>query len=59
MTNSNLSSITHPIYLTPKKSEIGVMLPSSFDGMDTDDMTVEQIVHGPSEYSQWGKRAPV
>ena len=28
-------------------SEIGVMLPSSFDGKDSDELTIEQIVHGP------------
>ena len=38
------------------KSEIGVMLPSSFDGMDSDELTVEQIVHGPPEYSRWENR---
>ena len=38
------------------KSEIAVMLPSSFDGMDSDDMTVEQIDHGPPEYSKWENR---
>tara|TARA_B100000963_G_scaffold322041_1_gene305801 strand:+ start:32 stop:241 length:210 start_codon:yes stop_codon:yes gene_type:complete len=38
------------------KSEIGVMLPSSFDGMDSDELTVEQIVHGPPEYSKWENR---
>ena len=38
------------------KSEIGIMLPSSFDGMDGDELTVEQIVHGPPEYSQWENR---
>lgn len=37
-------------------SVMGVMLPSSFDGMDSDDMTIEQIVHGPPEYSQWENR---
>ena len=35
---------------------MGVMLPSSFDDMDSDDMTVENIVHGPPEYSQWENR---
>ena len=25
--------------------EIGVMLPSSFDGNDSDELTIEQIVH--------------
>ena len=34
-------------------NEIGVMLPSSFDGKDCDELTIEQIVHGPPEYSQW------
>jgi len=38
------------------KSEIGVMLPSSFDGIDSDELTIEQIVHGPPEYSQWEER---
>jgi len=38
------------------KSEIGVMLSSSFDGKDSDELTIEQIVHGPPEYSQWEKR---
>ena len=37
-------------------SEIGVMLPSSFDGKDSDELTIEQIVHGPLEYSQWESR---
>ena len=38
------------------KSEIGVMLLSSFDGIDNDELTVEQIVHGPPEYSKWENR---
>ena len=38
------------------KSKIGVMLLSSFDGMDSNDMTVEQIVNGPTEYSKWENR---
>ena len=38
------------------KSEIGVMLPSSFDGNDSDELTIEQIVHGPPEYSQWEEK---
>ena len=49
MTNSNLSFITHHIYIILTKLEIGLMPPSAFDGMDSDDMTVEQIVHGPFE----------
>jgi hypothetical protein len=38
------------------KSEIGVMRPSSFDVKDSDELTVEQIVHGWPEYSQWESR---
>ena len=38
------------------KSEIGVMLPSSFDGKDSDDLTMEELIHGPPEYSQWEER---
>ena len=38
------------------KSEIGVMLPSSFDGKDSNEFTIEQTVHGPPEYSQWESR---
>ena len=35
------------------KSEGGVMLPSSFDGRDSDELAIEQIVQGPPKYSQW------
>ena len=38
------------------KSEIGIMLSSSFGGKDSDELTIEQIVHGPPEYSQWEER---
>ena len=38
------------------KSEIGVMLQSSFDGKDSDELTIEQIVLGPPEYSHWESR---
>ena len=38
------------------KSEIGVMLPSSFDGKEWSDLTFEEQVHGPPEYSQWEDR---
>ena len=38
------------------KSEIGVMLPSSFDGKESNEFTIEQTVHGPPEYSQWESR---
>ena len=34
-------------------NEIGVMLPSSFYGKDSDEFTIEQIVHVPPEYSDW------
>ena len=40
------------------KSEIGVMLPSSFDGTNWDDLSFEQQVQGPPEYSQWEDRNP-
>ena len=38
------------------KEEIGVMLPSSFDGKDWDELSFEEQVHGPPEYSQWENR---
>jgi hypothetical protein len=38
------------------KEEIGVMLPSSFDGKDWDELTFEEKVHGPPEYSGWESR---
>ena len=38
------------------KPEIGVMLPSSFDGKEWDDLTFEGQTQGPSEYSQWEDR---
>jgi hypothetical protein len=38
------------------KEEIGVMLPSSFDGKDWDELSFEERVHGPPEYSQWEDR---
>ena len=38
------------------RPEIGVMLPSSFDGKDSDDLTMEEQIHGPPEYSQWEDR---
>ena len=34
-------------------NEIVVMLSSSFDGKDSDDLIIGQIFHGPPEYSQW------
>ena len=34
------------------KSEIRVMPLSSFDGKDSDELTIEKIVHGSPEYSQ-------
>jgi len=40
------------------KSEIGVMLPSSFDGKEWRDLSFEQQVQGPPEYSQWEDRNP-
>lgn len=38
------------------KDEIGVMLPSSFDDRESNDLTFEEQVHGPPEYSQWENR---
>ena len=38
------------------KEEIGVMLPSSFDGKDWNKLSFEEQVYGPSEYSRWEKR---
>ena len=38
------------------KSEIGFMLPSSFDGKEWNDLTFEEQIHGPPEYSQWEER---
>ena len=38
------------------KSEIGVILSLSFYGKDSDELTIEQIVHVPPEYSQWESR---
>ena len=36
--------------------DIGVMLPSSFDDMEFDDLTVDEIINGPPEYSLWNER---
>jgi hypothetical protein len=38
------------------KEEIGVMLPSSFDDREWNDLTFEEQVHGLPEYSQWENR---
>ena len=38
------------------KKEIGVMLPSSFDGKDWDELSFEEQVYGPLEYSGWENR---
>ena len=38
------------------KSEIGFMLPSSFDGKEWNDLTFEEQIQGPPEYSQWEDR---
>ena len=35
------------------KEEIGVMLPSSFDGKDWDELSFEEQVCDPPEYSRW------
>ncbi|MDB2639058.1 hypothetical protein N9Y91_08680 [Alphaproteobacteria bacterium] len=36
--------------------KIGVMLPSSFDDREWNDLTFEEQVHGPPEYSGWENR---
>ena len=36
--------------------DIGVMLPSSFDGREFEDLSIEEIVSGPPEYSKWKGR---
>jgi len=38
------------------KSEIGFMLPSSFDGKERNDLNFEEQIQGPPEYSQWEDR---
>ena len=35
------------------ESEIGVIQPPSFDGREWSDLTFEEQIHGPPEYSQW------
>ena len=36
--------------------EIGIMLTSSFDDEEFEDLTVEQVANGPAEYSSWNGR---
>ena len=36
--------------------EIGVMLPSSFDDKEFEDLNVEQIADGPVGYTLWNRR---
>ena len=36
--------------------EIGVMLPSSFDDKEFEDLTIEEIADGPPEYGEWNRR---
>ena len=38
------------------ESEIGVILPPSFDGKECKDLTFDEQIHGPPEYSQWEDR---
>ena len=40
------------------KEEIGVMLPSSFDDKEWDELSFQEQVNGPAEYSQWEDRNP-
>ena len=36
--------------------EIGVMLTSSFDELEFEDLTIEEIADGPVEHSLWNGR---
>ena len=36
--------------------EIGVMLASSYEDKEFEDLTVEQVANGPAEYSLWNGR---
>ena len=36
--------------------DIEVMLPSSFDGREVKDLSIEEIANGQPEYSQWNER---
>ena len=36
--------------------DIGVMLPSSFDDREVKDLSIEEIISGPPEYSKWEGR---
>ena len=36
--------------------DIGVMLPSSFDDGEFEDLTVEEVANGPAEYNEWNLR---
>ena len=38
------------------EDKIGVMLPSSFDDKDWNELTFEEKALGPPEYSQWESR---
>ena len=38
------------------KDEIGVMLPSSFDGREVEDLSFEKQANGPPEYRRWESR---
>ena len=38
------------------EDKIGVMLPSSFEDKDWNELTFEERAFGPPEYSQWESR---
>ena len=40
----------------PVKHEIGVMLPSSFEGIEVEDLSFEEQANGPPEYRRWESR---
>ena len=43
-------------FLMLDSEEIGVMLPSTFDDNEFEDLTIEEIADGPPEYGDWNKR---
>ena len=47
---------TNYFFQIPESEEIGVMLASSFDDKEFEDLTVEQVANGPAEYSSWNGR---
>ena len=40
----------------PIKGEIGQMRATSFDGMSSQELTIEDLISGPPEFAQWNER---